>query len=177
MNHQSLDQAMRLGRCVDLHRSIADTEPLCGFIVAVGERWVLLHEVSDHLFMNGYVAVRTSDITGVAQLPDDFVERALEAFGETPENLLGVDVDSDVGLVHTMADKLGLISVYVERDDPDVCFIGQPANVTATRIVLRSVTPAAEWEDETTAYAFSDVTRVDGGGRYERGLALVAGEP
>lgn len=177
MDEKALQEAMAEGRCGELHRSIEGTESLRGYIAGAGARWVLLQAVSDHIFMNGFIAVRVEDVAEFEPLPSDFVERALAAFGEERQDPTGIDLDTDEALVRTLGGAFGLVAVHVERDDPDVCFIGLPRTITTDDVGLLEVTPAGEWEDEVTAYSFEDLTRVDAGARYERGLGLVAGKP
>lgn len=177
MDRQVLEDLVSAGRYGELHRSIDGTESLRGFVVGVGAHWALIEKADSDIFINGFVAVRVEDIVDF-ELPDhDFIERGLAALGEERQDPPAIDLDTDEGLVRTLGEAFGLVAVFIEADDPDVCFVGQPRVVTRDALSLFEVTPSAEWEGELTEYAFEDVTRVDAGGRYERALSLVAGEP
>ena len=128
---------------------------------------------------NGYLALRLSDVSRVKRCggPDDFVGRALAARGEWPPAPVDVDLDSVAGLIKTAADVAPLVTLLVEEDDPNVCFIGRPVRFTDRSVRLLEITPKAKWAQRPTKWAFKDVTRVDFGGRYEDALAVVGGPP
>lgn len=90
-----LDKAVREQALVRVRRSIRRSDKLDGFVMGVGQAWLLLALLDPNVYLNGYVAVRLADLSKVEVRagPDSFVGRALAARGEWPP--LSVDVDLD----------------------------------------------------------------------------------
>ena len=64
---------------VRLHRTIRRSDDIEGFVVGVGDKWVLLALLDDLLILNGYVGVRLDDVEKVQRRggPDSMVGRSL----------------------------------------------------------------------------------------------------
>jgi hypothetical protein len=174
-----LETAVREQTLVRVSRTIRRNDKLDGFVVGIGQAWVLLAVLDANIYLNGYAALRLGDVSKVKRRggPDTFVGRALAARGEWPPVAADVDLDSVADLVRTASDVAPLVTLHVEEDDPDVCFIGRPLRFTSRSVHLLEITPQADWHDHPTKWAFADVTRVDFGGRYEEALALIGGAP
>jgi hypothetical protein len=174
-----LDKAAQEQALVRVSRSIRRSDKLDGFVVGLGQAWVLLAVLDHSIYLNGYAALRLGDVSRVALRggPDSFVGRALAARGEWPPVSVDVDLGSVAELVRTAAEVATLVTLHIEEDDPTVCFIGRPVRFTSRSVRLLEITPQAEWEDRPNKWAFADVTRVDFGGRYEEALALIGGAP
>jgi hypothetical protein len=164
---------------VRLTRAIRRADKLEGFVAGVGHRWVLLSLVDDGAYLNGFAAIRLTDVKGVVPWggSESFAVRALRGRGEWPPHSPEISLDSAGGLLRDAADVSPLVTLHVEVDDPTVCFIGRPVVIAARSVRLLEVTPDASWEEMPTTYRFSDVTRIEFGGRYEAALASVAGAP
>jgi hypothetical protein len=174
-----LDRAAQEQTLVRVIRTIRRSDKLDGFVVGVGQAWVLLALLDPNINLNGYVAVRLADVSKVEPRggPDTFVGRALSARGEWPPMSVDMDLDSVGELIRTAAEVAPLVTLHIEEDDPTLCFIGRPVRFTSRSVHLHGITPEAEWEDSPDVWAFADVTRVEFGGRYEDALALVGGTP
>ena len=172
-----LETAVREQALVRVSRSIRRSDEIDGFVVGLGQEWMLLAVLDDSIRLDGYAALRLRDVSTVERRggPDTFVGKALRVRGEWPP--VGVDVDLDgVGeLIRTASDVAPLVTLHIEEDDPTVCFIGRPVRVTSRSVHLLEITPEAEWEEQPTRWAFPEITRVDFAGRYEEALALVGG--
>lgn len=164
-----------------VQRSIRGATTPAGYVVAIGTKWVLLQHVNDSIFLNGHFAVRLADISGV--IPDrsgDFVRRAVELQDEWPPGPPPGDVDLEGTrrLIDSFAALHSLVTVHVERQDPDVAYIGVPFRSARGRLGLIEVTPQATWDaDQPGSYRLRRITRLDTGQRYERALWSVAGAP
>lgn len=173
---QLLD-AMGDRRLIRLSRRFEET-PVAGYVIAVGPGLVLLALVNGSIRLDGYECFRLSDVTGVEPDPfADFVEAALKARGQTLPEQPPVSVDSIEDLLTTAGAAFPLITVHLEKSDPDVCWIGKVLEVAEGRVALREIGPDANWEPVPVAYPVQDITRVDFGGDYEAALYLVGGEP
>jgi hypothetical protein len=93
------------------------------------------------------------------------------------EGLPDLDLNSDRGLITSAAKASPLITIHVEYERPDVCFIGVPVRITSKSIDLHEVTPRATWRDDRRRWKYSDISRVEVGGGYEAALHAVAGPP
>ena len=165
---------------VRLRRRIKRADRLDGFVVGLGHRWVLLRLVDNAMHLDGFAAVRIRDIEEVKADPSgNFVREALEwrAQGAANEGVPQLDLDSDRGLITSAGKAYPLISIHIEYQRPDVCFIGTPVRVTSKSVDLHEVTPRARWRDDRRRWQYSDISRVEVGGGYEAALHAVAGPP
>lgn len=80
-------------------------------------------------------------------------------------------------MVTSAAAAAPLLSVFVEFDRPDICWIGSVTSLDAKKLRLLEVDTQAEWKRTPRSIDPADVTRVDIGGSYEEALTLVAGSP
>ncbi|GAA4545934.1 hypothetical protein [Amycolatopsis samaneae] len=161
---------------VHLHRDIDGADRIAGFVLAVGVEWILLARLDPGIFLDGYTFVRREDLRRVEKPASrHFVRRALELHGEWPPVAPEHRLDGIVPVLESAAAAFPLLTVHVERADPEVCYIGTPVKIGRRALRLAEVTPSAEWTDEPSKWRFADITRVECGGRYERTLSEVAG--
>jgi hypothetical protein len=162
---------------VQITRRIKGADRLEGFFVAVGQRWLLLHLVTPHGFhLDGYTALRTADLRSSKPWggkKNGFPGRALAYFEQSPVLPDGIDLTTTKTLIETAAERWPMVTIHVEVDDPQVCFIGKPLAVTSRTLRLLEITPAAKWDSEPTGYRLRNITRIDFGGRYEEVLHAV----
>jgi hypothetical protein len=150
-----------------------------GYVVAVGGKWLLLAAIDDRVRPDGVSAVRVDDIKSVmvAKNQDRFVRQHLELHQAWPPDWATVaPLDKTRDLIESLGSTYPLIAVFIEDEDPDLCFIGRPERVTARSVHLREVTPQAEWR-RGSKWTFGRISRLDAGGGYEEALAEVAGAP
>lgn len=177
MLREFLDEAMAAGWVVDLQREELDQDRM-GWVVGLGDEWLLLHQVSDRIWLDGYLAMRIDDVTGVRDLNeahDGFMPRALALREQKPQAPETIDLTSLPALLQTAAAAFPLVSMAVERDDDPYAVIGAIASLSDDYVTVRPITPAATWDDEPDELALDDITTVIFDAEYERALALVAG--
>lgn len=164
---------------VRIVRGVRRADRLDGFVLAVGESWLLMTEVDEGVSLNGFTALRPADVVKVKRRKNPFVRRALELHGEwPPARPLGeVSLATTRELIESAAACYPLVTLYLEEMNPGMCFIGVPAAFTRASAYLQEVTPRATWEDTTRKYKLSDITQVAFGARYEGALHDVAGPP
>ncbi|WP_030722071.1 hypothetical protein [Streptomyces sp. NRRL S-237] len=174
-----LSEAVSSGAPVRVHRSaIRGADRLDGFVVAASAAWTLIALCSD-VQLDGWAAVRTADVTKVGRRggTDCLTVRALRRRGHwparAPEPELALDRLAD--LAQGASRAFGLVSLHVERDAPNACWIGEVAAVRPKSLRLREVDTEARWRAGLSKFPFEDVTRVGFGGRYERTLLEFAG--
>ncbi len=172
-----LRKAMRNRQLLRFKRRFENTK-IQGYVQAVGVRFFLLALVSDRIRFDGYECFRIGDIRTLQPHPyAAFIEAAIrkrkEKLGRPPR----IDV-SDIGkLLSSAAKAFPLVTIHIEKIDPDVCFIGRVDGVRDGRLLMLDILPDASWDRATGEYHLADITRVGFGGAYEDALYLVGGEP
>jgi hypothetical protein len=146
-----------------------------GFVVGVGKELVLLHEIDQGAFMNGYRAFRINDVREAESLdPDEsFLARASHVLALEPVARPNVELDSVPQLIVSAQRDYPLIALHVDWTDPGVCYIGRARTVDDGVVELHNLSPAARWE-ETDTYRLEDVTHISFGDAYMHALAVVA---
>ncbi len=167
---QSDDDLVRLGRGDEF-------DALDGYVVGIGTDWVLLAVLDGAIVLDGYAALRLTDVRHVERRhTGDMVRKALalrEQWPPTPPPA-PLDLDNSRGLLMSLAEQ-SAITVHIEHDDPAVCFVGAPASLGRRSLRLIELSTRAVWSSGPTKYRVDDITRVDFGGRYEQALLSVAG--
>lgn len=151
---------------------------VCGYVVGLGPGFVMILVVNDRVWLDGFECFRRPDIIAIEDDPyAEFHEKALALRGEIILDPPPISLANIEDLLKTAGRAFRLISIHCEAVDPDVCRIGHVDDVLDGELVMREVTPAAEWETEFERYPVSSITRVAFGGDYEEALSIVAGGP
>lgn len=160
---------------IELNRKPIADEHLQGYVVGVGLQFVLLHILDDNMILNGYSAIRLSDIRGSRHLADKdrFAERALELRRLGPIPLPSISLDSLPELLITGDQNFPMITIHREKMSTETCYIGKIAKLTDKTLMLDEIDTSAKWS-RMRRYRLADITRVDIGGLYEEALLLVA---
>jgi len=163
-------------QCVRIKRSIAASEVITGYVVALGPHWLLL-SVSDGASPNGWVALRTKDVTTVE--PADgarFMRRGLEWQHSWPPAVPTSSLSVSGGtraLLGSVAASFPVVTMYRERLSGGSCLVGRPGLFSAREVEWQELSPDAVWQRYVTVCRSSTVTRIDFGGQYELALAHV----
>ncbi|GAC1361691.1 MAG: hypothetical protein NVSMB32_01000 [Actinomycetota bacterium] len=163
---------------VRVHRKIRGAERLEGFVVGLGERWLLLQVLNPAMFLEGFAALRLRDVARIeARGPESVAVRALQLHGEVPSTAIPpLDLDSTAALLATAAALSPLVTIFVEDDYPDACFIGKVVRIGKKRVRLQEIDPEARWW-RGRKWRLADISQVQIGGRYESALYEVGGDP
>ncbi|WP_344254698.1 hypothetical protein [Terrabacter carboxydivorans] len=175
-----LQRALGASEAVRITRSIPGADVLEGFVIASGAKWTLLASLADDFTIDGHIAIRTRQVERVQRHPQrDGATRLLTQRGHWPPPTLNPmsPLDDTRVLIHGLAAQSPTVSLFVETDDPDVCFIGVPVERTDRSAVLDEISPEATWEDTVSRWRYRDITRVDVGCRYEAAPVEAAGPP
>ncbi|MCG5220191.1 hypothetical protein [Streptosporangium sp. KLBMP 9127] len=178
---KDLKRARRSGKPVRISREIDGADRLDAYVVGIGRKWVLLHTISGELHLDGYTAIRLRDIehaTRSGWKGSTMTHRVLTLRGEHFQPLPDIALDSTKGLIETLTKAFPLISVYIEKIDPHVCYIGHARGITRKkRLRLQEIGPAADWALTCFTNKTTDITRFDVGGGYIDALHTVGGDP
>jgi hypothetical protein len=151
-----------------------------GFVLGVGERWVLVAVLSDSICIDGFAVFPREDVRDVDDRADKmrFVRRALVLQREwpPPRPAVRLDLDDTAAMMRSIAAIAPVMTVFTERIDDDVCFVGVPMNVTCSSVDLREIRYDATWSPDLSPWRFDDITRIEFADRYSGIIYAVATE-
>jgi hypothetical protein len=149
--------------------------PLTGFVVGVGDTWLLLHLVSG-VDLDGWTAMPVADVSEAVPVDEEttFTPRALRLYDRFPRRLPDVALGATRALIASAQSLFPVITLHLERDD-DICYIGHVEDVDDESVELRLLSPAAQWE-ELQRFPFGEISRVEFGTAYDLALAEVGDE-
>jgi hypothetical protein len=164
---------------VQVRRGIARSDRLDGYVLGVGDEWTSFASFDWNLMgVNGFVAVRTSDVDEV-QSRDTvrLARRTLELHGEWPpaQPPAPLRLDNTRSLIESIVGQSPLVHIRHERNDPDA-YIGAVLRTTSRSVELRLIWKEATWA-EVDRWLLEDITWIEFGGRYEAALYELAGAP
>jgi hypothetical protein len=169
--------ARRVQRLLRFHTRFEKTS-VKGYVLDVGPTFVLLAMVDDTIRFDGFECFRVQDLRDVKPEPHAaFVEAALRKRGERLPRKPRVSLADPEAMVRTAARVAPMITIHLERIDPEVCFIGRVEGIEDGWMFLREIDPAARWDKSATPYRLKAITRIGFGSDYEGALHLVGGEP
>jgi hypothetical protein len=117
-NLRELRAALKNEEPVRLARSLRGAEALDGFVVALGDEWVLLHRLFD-VRLDGWSAVRLDTVESVRRGgPQALASRVLRVRSQRPV-ALNVNLGSATSVIKTMADALPLVTLSREALYPN----------------------------------------------------------
>lgn len=157
---------------VDVRRDGLDVSDIRGFIVGVSEALVLIAVVGDSIERDGFTIVERSAITFLRWGEPRLVAWAwvveldrheLAAF---PQDL--TDWRSTIASPRPSR----LLTFHREAIDRSTAYVAREFEVMGDLLVGKQVTPDGE-EQGAFAIKLEDLTRVDFGGSYERGLSRI----
>lgn len=150
--------------------------PIRGYVFDAGPKFFLLCVVNDRLWFDGFECFRIKDVLSVEPDPyADFADAALKKRKQRRPRKPKVDLDSVQGILHTAGKVFPLLTIHMEKHNPDVCYIGQVCEITVKHLHLRCIDPHAQWDSDAGKYRLSQITRIGFGADYEDALHLVGG--
>lgn len=143
-----------------------------GFVVGVGEHWVVLQSLADTVYIDGYDVVRLADITDVTDDREGgYIERAVTELGGRPEVDFRLPHDADAkDVLQAAADHSGIIGVYLEANWDSPRLFGHLGDVRTKKFDMQLINPRGVWTTGFTRWKYKDVTGVTLGGRYGHAL-------
>lgn len=176
---RALRGARRAGDLVRLHRLLAGSDQVEGFVLAVGREWSMLALLDPAIRLDGFLAIRTGDVTSVKRLAGrhEFPVHLLAVRGQWPpaEPSFDVVLESPGTIIAGASDLFPLVRIFVEAVDPRATVIGRPVRCGARKLRLREMTRRGHWLPGTTTWPMAGVTRIEFGRRYDEALIEYAG--
>jgi hypothetical protein len=166
---------------VKIRRSITGSDTVDGFVVATGTTWTVLALLDGSwMALDGYVALRTADITKVEHCggPDSFVRKVLERQKEWPPRSPGqLDLDHVEGFVQSLSARFALMALWNETERPDELVVGHIVATTTGSVTALLIDPEASWYDEPAQLPLANVSRIDFATHYNAALSAIGGPP
>lgn len=173
---QSLHRLAGTELIVSIWREDIDPQAITGYVVDLSPDFVVIHNRSDYIVLDGYSILRVRDITGVDDKPKrgSFWMEALKLRGQKPRRPVGVCLDNTASILESVNKHYSLLAVHREGIRNDECAIGRIEKLTKKTVILQWLNPSAQWDGYSPRYRLTDITKIDFGGLYEDALALVA---
>lgn len=173
---ERLHRALTERLVVRIRRWIPYSDRVDGFVVAVGDTWMVIASLND-LRVDGWEVLRIGDVQGVVVEPDEgCVEiRALKARSTWPPVDPELDLADTRSLLDSIAARTRVAAVHLELDRPDICWEGTILGVDAGAVKFLEMDTDAEWKRKPRLIDPDDITRLDFGGHYGSTLDLLAG--
>jgi hypothetical protein len=155
-------------------------DDIAGFVLGVGDAWVLVATLSDSIYIDGFVVFPVHDVVEVEDRADEmtFVRRALtlQRTWPPPRPTISLDLHDTATMLRGIAASAPVVTLFTERVNNDVCFVGVPMNVRTASVDLREIRYDASWRPEPSEWMFADITRIEFSDRYSGIIYAVASE-
>jgi hypothetical protein len=152
---------------------------LIGVPVALGGRWVVMARMDDAIRLDGFDALRLSDIAAVETTfrRRSFYIRGLRMRRARIPMLSQLNLRTTRTLLEGVQRWYSLVTLDREAGSSAGCDVGKIIRFATRTCTMRLITPGADWVRAAYRVDYADVTRIGFGGEYEETLAAVAGMP
>lgn len=148
-----------------------------GYLAGWSEEWLMIKDIHDTMQVNGFTVFRRTALKELVEAPyQKFVREAIELRGrDWPSHQIGKDMDlSDSrSIIESACSKFPLVTIHIEREDPNVCYIGREPGFDKKRLYWTEIDPDARLEKDSSSHKLKDITRIEFGGLYEKALWMV----
>lgn len=160
---------------VRIERSPRHADRLYGFVVGIGNKWVLVAKTMDGGYFDGYAAIRLRDVRRVTR-DRSFASAFARTQPEWPPTPPpgGIDLDSTKGMLRTLGATAPLLGIEKERER-SATWIGTFVGLSHGAVGLHEVHPDASWYEQPLWYERRAVTMASVGTHYLTGRTAVAG--
>lgn len=156
---------------VTVRRKHLDNDETFGFVIAVSDEWVVLHDLVEKVRLDAVVLLRLDHVSHV-QSPwnQEYVARAVAGLGEPIQEFECVP-DVTIGdLLRIINERAEFIMVYLENRKDYSLALGKVRRIGKNRLDLHYVRADGTWVDFIDAWKLKDITRIDFAGIYVRAL-------
>ncbi len=159
-----------------IERRLDEADTISGYVVAIGNEWVVVATQTDGRVPNGFELLRIKYISSVfTRGPEDSISRrVLETRGDWPPPSLDVNLDDTRELLRQLGEQFALLSFHLERRWPDMTWVGSVCSVDDTFLGYHAIDPQAVWDKEVDTFKLRRLTRITAGDDYQDSLLLVA---
>ncbi len=142
-----------------------------GFVVAVLDDWVVLHELADGPYLDCVLLLRLDHVTKVKPCSDhDYLTRSVAGLGEPIAEFQCASRATAGDLLRLIDPRAELVCVYLETRKGYWLNVGKIRRIGKNRLDLHFIGRDGVWVDFVEAWKLKDITRIEFGGRYIRAL-------
>lgn len=162
-----LEQARATQSPVCVRRDKLDWDETTGFVVALTDDWVVLHNL-DGVYLDEVVLLRLDLVTKIERsfFGDEYVLRAVNALGNPIESFGCAADASAADLLRIVEERAELVGVHLEGPDGDWINVGKIHRIGKNRLDLQFIGRDGVWVEFVEAWKLRDITRIEFGGRY-----------
>src|SRR5262245_23249780 len=178
-NLQTVFRKHRLKHLLEVKRTPRVLGGISGFVIDVSPTFgglLLVHRLDwDTFRLNGYSVLTMESISHyrIFDRAANWQHRAARRLQLAPKCPMGVSLQElPVSLV-SIAKRYPLLTIYVEKQNPEVCYVGSLFILMGRTFTIQELDCNAEWCG-LRRFRYADVTRIDFGGGYEAALAAAA---
>ncbi|MCE9578074.1 MAG: hypothetical protein K8W52_33400 [Deltaproteobacteria bacterium] len=162
MIRAAIEDARASGALIQLERGFASARFVNGYVVALGDELVAVHQFHD-FYDEGWVVVRIDDVLEVNRDgPQRHFEACFRGEGLAPRPLpCAVDLASMQAALRSLRPRGALMFVECEAPDADddATFLGRLVDVTDLHGTVRQLDALGQW-DPPVAVALGRITRL-----------------
>jgi len=158
-----------------LRAGLTKGEPIDGYIVDVGDDWVVVAATAQSVYLDGWEVLRIRDVSKVNFANKEarrYIDRAVSLLGSPPAKPTGLDVaGSDwKDTLKGVLESAPIVAVYSEEKYPDALWVGGVLGHRGKKFGLQEIDANGEWEQVDRTFALAEISRVTIGGRYNDAL-------
>lgn len=158
-----------------------ESASLIGYVLDIGSKFLLMTVFGDGFSFDGFVCCRVADIRGLKLASDEMAAMYQKVLSKRRQKIPAkppIDVTNLKSILQSANEAFPLVTVHIEKEKPGVCHIGRIAKISKNKLWMREIDTDATWGDEELfSYRLTDVTMIEFGGDYERGLHEAGGPP
>lgn len=146
-----------------------DLEALICHVYQSSTDSVLASELSDSLDLDGFCILPTKTVRYFDRSFEkvDFYRAALDAWKEAASTEFPEGFSCNMLLdLQALAARHSTVAIHTEFDDPDVCFVGIPREVTSAGLLLDRISSRGLYMPEPLEVTLEEITKVEFATRY-----------
>ena len=158
-----------------LRARLRKSETIDGFVVDVGEHWVVVAATSQVVYLDGWEVLRIRDISEVVvagKRARRYSDRALAALGTPPSKPTGLRVSLGGWreVLCSVLESAPLVAVHSEKKHPGSLWVGHVLGYRGKKFGLQPIDSNGVWEEDDRSFTLAEISRVTIGGRYNDAL-------
>lgn len=154
-----------------VRRKYQDDDETPGFVIAVLDDWVVLHELVNGPHLNDVVLLRLDLVTKVeAMWGQDYLTRGVTGLGKPIAELECAPDATVADLLRIVVARSKFVCVYLESREDYWLALGKVLRIGPKRLDLHYVENDGTWADFVERWRLKDITRIEFGGRYIQAL-------
>ncbi|WP_411701214.1 hypothetical protein [Conyzicola sp.] len=158
-----------------LRARLGKSETIDGYIVDVGEHWVVVAATSQVVYLDGWEVLRIRDISEVevaGKQARRYIDRALASLGTPPSKPTGLDVVHGgwKEALRGVLESAPIVAVHSEKKYPDSVWVGHVLGYRGKKFGLQHIDANGVWEENDRSFTLAEISRVTIGGRYNDAL-------